>query len=146
MIVWCRATFSDAFGAWIHLKVIRLFVEVARTDWHSFLFFFFEKYFLFFSSLLRANVSRVKTWSWAVCFVFFCWSFCCLRRRFCVMVFQPISAILPFCLWRATQRTCGRLWTPTMRLLDPRCYSRTKMIRIRLPWSPTLFIAVFMCR
>eukprot|EP00211_Chloroparvula_japonica_P006976 CAMPEP_0119133848 /NCGR_PEP_ID=MMETSP1310-20130426/14058_1 /TAXON_ID=464262 /ORGANISM="Genus nov. species nov., Strain RCC2339" /LENGTH=391 /DNA_ID=CAMNT_0007124571 /DNA_START=105 /DNA_END=1280 /DNA_ORIENTATION=- len=27
LIVWCRSTFSDAFSGWIHLRVIRLFVE-----------------------------------------------------------------------------------------------------------------------
>uniref|UniRef100_A0A6U3CKJ0 V-type proton ATPase subunit C n=2 Tax=Paramoeba aestuarina TaxID=180227 RepID=A0A6U3CKJ0_9EUKA len=27
LIVWCRTTFTDVFAGWIHLKVIRLFVE-----------------------------------------------------------------------------------------------------------------------
>jgi len=27
LLVWCRATYTDVFSGWIHLKVIRLFVE-----------------------------------------------------------------------------------------------------------------------
>ena len=27
LLVWCRATYTDMFSGWIHLKVIRLFVE-----------------------------------------------------------------------------------------------------------------------